>query len=52
MAFRLRLSRLNWLTGGLHALILSGAAHAHSARVWPVALAAMSLVSFAAWIGN
>ena len=52
MAFRLRLSRLNWLTGGLHALILSGAAHAHSARAWPFALAAMSLVSFAAWIGN
>lgn len=52
MAFRLRLSRLNWLTGGLHALILSGAAQAHSAKVWPFALAAMSLVSFAAWIGN
>lgn len=52
MIGRLRLQKLNWLTGGLHVLILSGAAQADSARVWPFALGAMSLVSFAAWVGN
>lgn len=42
----------NWLTGGIHFLILAVAAQAESAAVWPYALAAMSLVSFAAWIAN
>jgi hypothetical protein len=42
----------NWLTGGIHFLILGTAAHANSAAVWPYALGAMSLVSFTAWIGN
>ena len=52
MGGRLRLHNFNWLTGGLHALILSLAAQAESAAVWPFALGAMSLVSFAAWMGN
>jgi hypothetical protein len=47
-----RIRKFNWLTGGLHTLILSGAAQAESTAVWPFALGAMSLVSFAAWIGN
>lgn len=42
----------NWLTGGLHFVILGTAAYANSAAVWPYALGAMSLVSFAAWVGN
>ena len=49
---RLRSHNFNWLTGGLHVLILSGAAQAESAAVWPFALGAMSLVSLAAWMGN
>ncbi len=52
MVAHLRLQALNWLTGGIHALILGGAAQADSAAVWPFALGLMSLVSFAAWIGN
>jgi hypothetical protein len=42
----------NWLTGGLHVLIVVIAAQADSSDVWPYALAAMSFVSFFAWIGN
>lgn len=42
----------NWLSGGAHAAILSLAFHADSSAVWPYAMAAMSAVSFAAWMGN
>jgi hypothetical protein len=42
----------NWFTGGAHFLILAFAAQADSAAVWPYALAAMSAVSFAAWIAS
>lgn len=42
----------DWLTGGVHLLILAFAAQAESTEVWPWALAAMALVSFAAWIGS
>lgn len=42
----------NWLTGGAHFIIIVIAAQADSVSVWPYALTAMSLVSFAAWIGN
>jgi hypothetical protein len=49
---KLRIHTANWLTGGIHVLILYGAIHAESAAVWPYAMGAMSLVSFAAWIGN
>lgn len=47
-----RLHSANWLTGGIHFVILAVAAQAESAAVWPYALAAISLVSFAAWIAN
>ena len=52
MGAGLRIHTANWLTGGVHVLILYGAIHAESAAVWPYALGLMSLVSFAAWIGN
>jgi hypothetical protein len=42
----------NWLSGGIYVLILGVAVPAGSAAVWPYALGAMSLVSFAAWIAN
>jgi len=41
-----------WLTGGLHALIIAVAVEAESAEVWPWALAAMALVSFFAWMAS
>lgn len=41
-----------WLTGGLHALIIGVAAEAESAEVWPWALAAMAIVSFFAWMAS
>ena len=47
-----RIHTANWLTGGAHVIILYGAVHAESAAVWPYALGLMSLISFAAWIGN
>lgn len=52
MGGSLRIHTANWLTGGVHALIVYGAANANSTAVWPYALGAMALVSFAAWIGN
>ena len=52
MGVRLRLHSFNWLTGGVHVFILAAAAQAESAAVWPFALGAMSLASFAAWVGN
>ena len=42
----------DWLSGGLHILIIFIAAQAESVEVWPFALAAMSAVSFFAWIAN
>jgi len=47
-----RIHSANWLTGGLHVVILAVAAHAKSLVVWQYSLAAMALLSFAAWIGN
>lgn len=44
--------RTEWLSGGLHVLIVFIAIQAEDASAWPFALAAMSAVSFFAWIGN
>src|SRR4051794_20610189 len=44
--------RTTWLTGGLHLAVVIVAFQADSARVWPFALAAMSIVSFFAWMAN
>lgn len=52
MAGPLRRFRTEWLTGGLHLLILWIAAEAESSEAWPFALAAMAVVSFFAWMGN
>ena len=52
MRVRFRVAGANWLTGGFHLVILVVAARADSPAAWPYALAAMSLLSFAAWIGN
>jgi hypothetical protein len=52
MGGSLRIHTANWLTGGVHGAILYCAVQSHSPAVWPYALGAMSLVSFAAWIGN
>jgi len=41
-----------WLTGGAHLVILAIAAQAEDAAVWPYALAAMSIVSFFAWVAT
>jgi hypothetical protein len=48
----LRVHSANWLTGGAHGLILVAAAQSESPAIWPYALGLMSLISFAAWIGN
>ena len=42
----------NWLAGGIPFVILAVASGGNSPALWPYALASMSLVSFAAWIGN
>jgi hypothetical protein len=42
----------NWLTGGIHLLILAIAAQADSPVIWGYALAAMALVSLPAWVAN
>ena len=39
-----------WLTGGAHFVIIVVAVQAEDVAVWPYALAAMSIVSFFAWI--
>lgn len=39
-----------WLTGGIHLIIIVIAAQDDSGALWPYALAAMSAVSFFAWI--
>lgn len=41
-----------WLTGGIHFLILVVAAQDESGAVWPYALAAMAIVSFFAWVAT
>jgi hypothetical protein len=48
----LRQYTTNWLTGGFHFLIVAVAAQANSARAWPYALTAMTVVSFCAWMAN
>ncbi|HXF67273.1 MAG TPA: hypothetical protein VNK67_11335 [Burkholderiales bacterium] len=50
MAGTLRFYTSEWLTCGLHFIILSIAVQAETAAVWPYALAAISAVSFFAWI--
>ncbi len=52
MAGTFRFYASEWLTGGLHLIILVFAFQADTAAVWPYALAAMSAVSFFAWIGS
>ncbi|OGA39183.1 MAG: hypothetical protein A3G24_18875 [Betaproteobacteria bacterium RIFCSPLOWO2_12_FULL_62_13] len=49
-AFRFHSSE--WLTGGLHLIIIAVAAQAEDAAVWPWALAAMAIVSFFAWMAS
>lgn len=41
-----------WLTGGVHFMILVVAAQAEDAAVWPYAFAAISFVSFFAWMAS
>ena len=52
MAGALRHYTADWLSGGLHLLIIFIAVQAESIEVWPFALAAMTAVSFFAWIAN
>ena len=52
MAGALRHYTADWLSGGLHLLIIFIAVQAESIEVWPFALAAMTVVSFFAWIAN
>ena len=47
-----RLHQPGWLSGGIHFIIVAGAAQAETAEVWPYALGAMAAVSFFAWIAN
>jgi len=42
----------NWLTGGLHLIILALAAQMQTVHVWSFALAAMTAISFFAWMAN
>ena len=44
--------RTEWLTGGLHLVILWIAVQAESPQAWPYAFAAMALVSLAAWAAH
>ena len=52
MARAFRHYTADWLSGGLHLLIIFIAAQAESIEAWPFALAAMTVVSFFAWIAN
>lgn len=52
MAGALSHHRAEWLTGGIHFIILLIAAEAETPEVWPWALAAMSVVSFFGWAAN
>ena len=47
-----RFRRFDWLTGGLHVIILVAAVQAETPAAWPWAFAAMAIVSFFAWVGN
>lgn len=49
-AFRFHTSE--WITGGVHFLILAFALEAEDPAVWPYALAAMAVVSLFAWIAS
>jgi cbb3-type cytochrome oxidase subunit 3 len=42
--------RLEWLSGGIHLVILTVAVIDRSGRLWPHALAAMAAVSLAGWV--
>jgi len=44
--------RAEWLSGGLHLIILVVALEAETAEVWPFALGAMAIVSFFAWVAT
>jgi hypothetical protein len=44
--------RAEWLTGGVHLIILLIAVEAETAEVWPWALGAMATASFFAWAAN
>lgn len=44
--------RAEWLTGGIHFVILVIALEADTAEAWPFALAGMAIVSFVAWVAN
>lgn len=52
MVRAIRWFRTEWLTGGLHLVIVAIAVETESADAWPYALAAMAVVSFFAWMGN
>ena len=52
MAGAFRQYSANWLTGGLHLVIIFIAVQADTRAVWPYALVSMCTVSFAAWIAN
>lgn len=52
MAGAFRFYTSEWLTGGVHFVILAFAAQADDAAVWPYALAAMAIVSFFAWMAS
>ena len=41
-----------WLTGGVHFIILVFALEADTPKAWPYALAAMAIVSFFAWMAS
>ena len=52
MAGAFKLYTSEWLTGGAHFIIIAVAVQAEDVAVWPYALAAMSIVSFFAWIAT
>ena len=52
MAGAFRHYTADWLSGGLHLLIIYVAVQAEAIEAWPFALAAMTGVSFFAWIAN
>lgn len=43
-------NKSEWLTGGVHLVILLVAAQDESGRLWPYALGIMALISFFAWV--
>ena len=52
MAGAFRFYTSEWLTGGIHFIILVFALEADTAKGWPFALAAMAIVSFFAWMAS